>query len=463
VIFITILCNNINNNYYYNNSGDILIIIITITVVTFYFGPVVNRSEFQRFIIAFCFKVNTLFRSGGSTGGGDRGDCPPRLQRWKCRPQTCKAMFSSAYVRRSKCRPQTKMATHAVRSPCFSDALNLCLARSSSVQCVRNSVGTIKDVVSFFNARAKRNSILKRIAGKQLQSLCETRWVERHDAILLFYSELAAIVKSAVITNWTESASASKASSLKLVLCSCEFIVTLFCLSDVLSLTLSLSTKLQTVGVNFFAAKTAVIYVIAVWTKRREAFDNFRQYFCLCVSHDGNARRTRYSTSPRITKSQRNQLNPPASTPNEFYRRTVGLYLPLLDAITTDLRSRFSDFRWRHDETWRSYLFCPFFSNWTRPIWYLRVVCSIQSLSWGTGRRVTVHRTAGSLEKKVVAFELWEPESSYAIHSSCRFGGVWSWNPSYDAQLYWQYCCACLSALLALSIRFQRSDAWKLG
>jgi len=46
------------------------------------------------------------------------------------------------------------------------------------------------------------------------------------------------------------------------------------CLSDVLSLTLGLSTKLQTVGIYFFAAKTAVIDVIPVLTKRREAFDN---------------------------------------------------------------------------------------------------------------------------------------------------------------------------------------------
>ena len=141
------------------------------------------------------------------------------------------------------------------------------------------------------------------------------------------------------ITNWTESASASKASTLKLALCSCEFIVAVFCLSDVLSLSLGLSTKLQTVGIDFFAAKTAVIDVIAVLTKRREAFDNFDSIFA-SACHMMEMLDVPV-TQPRITKSQRNRPNPPAATPNEFYRRTV--YLPFLDAITTDLRSRFSD------------------------------------------------------------------------------------------------------------------------
>lgn len=231
-------------------------------------------------------------------------------------------------------------ATQAVRCPCFSHALNLSLARSSTVQSVRNSVGTIKDVVAFFNASAKRNNILKRITGKQLQGLCETRWVERHDAVLLFCSELAAIVNAlTVITNWSESDSASKASTLKHALCCCEFIVTIFCLSDVLSLTLGLSRKLQNVSIDFCAAKAAVVDVIAVLSKRRDMFEHFDSIFTTACNEmevlDVPV------VQPRITNMQRNRPNPPATTPNEFYRRAV--YLPLLDAVTSDLRSRFSD------------------------------------------------------------------------------------------------------------------------
>ena len=44
---------------------------------------------------------------------------------------------------------------------------------------------------------------------------------------------------------------------------------------------------------------------------------------------------------PRVSQRQINRANPPAATPTEFHRRTI--YLPLLDAVITDMRSRFSD------------------------------------------------------------------------------------------------------------------------
>ena len=44
---------------------------------------------------------------------------------------------------------------------------------------------------------------------------------------------------------------------------------------------------------------------------------------------------------PRISRRQINRANPPATTPNEFYMRAI--YLPLLDAVISDMQSRFSD------------------------------------------------------------------------------------------------------------------------
>lgn len=85
-------------------------------------------------------------------------------------------------------------APQAIRCQCFSHALNLSFAKSSTIQNVRNTVSTVKHVVAFFSASGKRNFVLKRFAGQQLHSLCETRWVERHEAILLFCSELTKIV-----------------------------------------------------------------------------------------------------------------------------------------------------------------------------------------------------------------------------------------------------------------------------
>jgi len=76
-----------------------------------------------------------------------------------------------------------KINLHRPSANSVNHALNLSLGKLSSVQSVRNAVGTVKEVIAFFNASAKRNFILKSVAGGQLQSLCETRWVERHDSL----------------------------------------------------------------------------------------------------------------------------------------------------------------------------------------------------------------------------------------------------------------------------------------
>ena len=59
-------------------------------------------------------------------------------------------------------------AIRAVRCPCFNHALNLSISKISSVQSIRNSIDIVKEVVSFFNASAKRNHILVNVVGAQL-------------------------------------------------------------------------------------------------------------------------------------------------------------------------------------------------------------------------------------------------------------------------------------------------------
>lgn len=52
-------------------------------------------------------------------------------------------------------------AKNALYSPCNNHALNLSLSKCSTVQSVRNCVGTMKEIISFFNVSAKCHYILK--------------------------------------------------------------------------------------------------------------------------------------------------------------------------------------------------------------------------------------------------------------------------------------------------------------
>jgi hypothetical protein len=47
------------------------------------------------------------------------------------------------------------------------------------------------------------------------------------------------------------------------------------------------------------------------------------------------------SSSTRVSPTQVNRTNPPASTPTEFYRHAI--YLPLLNAVIADMQSCFSE------------------------------------------------------------------------------------------------------------------------
>jgi len=78
--------------------------------------------------------------------------------------------------------------------------------------------------------------VLKKVLNHKphLKSLCETRWVEHHDCIMIFKSSLSDIVESlSLISNWQEQISSSKAKILLLALCTCEFINELQCLYQV--------------------------------------------------------------------------------------------------------------------------------------------------------------------------------------------------------------------------------------
>ena len=139
-----------------------------------------------------------------------------------------------------------KVAVNAVWCPCYNHALNLTLSKSSNVQAIRNCLGVISEVVAFFNASAKRNFVIKNMLNSQLVSLCETRWVERHDALLTFSVEFSQIIDALEnIAKWNDRTTSSKARTLLSAIRESDFIVSLGCAVHVFSLTKGLSELFQ--------------------------------------------------------------------------------------------------------------------------------------------------------------------------------------------------------------------------
>nr|CAI5827617.1 unnamed protein product [Callosobruchus analis] len=219
-----------------------------------------------------------------------------------------------------------KSAPLAIRSACYNHALNLSLSKSSDVQAIRNCMGTIKEVVSFFTSSAKRNFVLKDIYGVLLISLCETRWVARHDAVLQFSSNLPK--------------SSTKAIHLIAALRDCNFVVALFCLADVMSVTSPISKLFQSPKLTVEAACKALQSVSKVLEEKRKMCDNiFNDIFSDLIKFSEREELYMDFQLPRLTQRMRNRANPEVCNSAEYYKITI--YIHLLDNITTDLKHRF--------------------------------------------------------------------------------------------------------------------------
>ncbi|CAH1170910.1 unnamed protein product [Phaedon cochleariae] len=227
-------------------------------------------------------------------------------------------------------------------APCRSHQLNLAISRSCKVTSVRNSLGTIEEVVSFFTASSKRFATLKSHLKHSLQSHCQTRWIERHDAVIQFAADLGAVCKVLKeIQCWRDRTTAAKANILLRALSNCEFIVTLFTLSDIMSITYPVSKILQDPSLDVAMAKAKLDSTLKVYDGMRANSDS---HFARIVE-EAKAVVEELDVEmsvPRLTGRQRHRENcdhnDDAMT---YWKRTV--FIPTLDHVTTDMRERFAE------------------------------------------------------------------------------------------------------------------------
>jgi len=252
----------------------------------------------------------------------------------------CAVMVSIA---RGAVKKVQSHATNALHCPCSNHALNLSISKSSNVQVIRNTIGIVTDVISFFNLSSKRNFVLKKVLNHKphLKSLCETRWVERHDCIMIFKSSLSDIVESlSLISNWQEQISSSKAKILLSALCTCEFINGLQCLSSVLCVTSKISKLLQAEWQDVCQTKEIITDVINnLEEKRKNSIENFHELYIETKEIMLNLEVE--EKLPRLTGRQTKRPNYPVSSVEEYYR--VSVYIPLVENILNDMKERFNN------------------------------------------------------------------------------------------------------------------------
>ncbi|XP_050508949.1 52 kDa repressor of the inhibitor of the protein kinase-like [Diabrotica virgifera virgifera] len=241
-----------------------------------------------------------------------------------------------------------KVATNSIMCGCKNHALNLSISKCNKVQHVRNALGTIKEVTSFFNSSGKRNSVLKKVLGHQMRGYCETRWVERHEAVLEFTEDMPKIAEALkCISQWRDSTTSSKARALLCSISTCDFIITMHCLSDTADVTCGLSKYLQTEAIDVCSAKSKIDNMMKTIQNKR---DKTNEFFLLIFS---SAEKTMDAMDvqmrvPRIVRKQVNRPNYTLLTGDNQRSQVskyweTAVYIPILDNLITDLTSRFSD------------------------------------------------------------------------------------------------------------------------
>ncbi|XP_018369527.1 PREDICTED: 52 kDa repressor of the inhibitor of the protein kinase-like [Trachymyrmex cornetzi] len=236
----------------------------------------------------------------------------------------------------------TKKAIHAKRCPCNNHVLNNSLANSSKVASCRNTSATMKKIVAFANASAKRHEVfLQELGGVAIQSICETRWVERHDGHLQFQGDNLIKICNALerISTWKDSKTSSDAHCLLQTLRSSDFIISSVCLNDILGTTVALSRFLQTASIDMKRATDAIKDTLDVLKSKRENVDSvFQQLFS--EAREVAKQLDVELKSSRTISRQTHRSNHPAQSVEEYIRRSI--YVPLLDCVINDLSQRLS-------------------------------------------------------------------------------------------------------------------------
>ena len=241
----------------------------------------------------------------------------------------------------------------AVYVHCASHRLNLAVAGACQLQNVRNMMGNVKTVADFFNNSPKRQLLLEsQIKAlmptpkhKTLIDVCRTRWVLRIDGLIRFEEMYEPIVKSLEVIKMNEDKtwnqdSCKDASGLFAACSSFEFLIALVTVRNCLAYIRAATVKLQRESMEMMKGYQEIEEIKQDLRSLRDNLEmkNHGWY------EDAESLAAYVGTTPRRPRTcghQRNRANPPAETPETYFRRTIAA--PFIDHLITELNERFNN------------------------------------------------------------------------------------------------------------------------
>ncbi|XP_071577285.1 52 kDa repressor of the inhibitor of the protein kinase-like [Temnothorax nylanderi] len=214
---------------------------------------------------------------------------------------------------------------------CSSHRLNLVVHDLNKLGEVRNTIGTIKEIIKFF-----RESNIRRQLVPSIPMLCETRWSKKHKSIDLFKKHFGTILEKLLEISEGSTSGKQKANCLYCVATSPIFLLCLFIISKYSEILGPISVLLQNKQINLLECQNHIKRLISILHKERNEFNSI---FIECE---------KFSRSigveikiPRIVSRQTKRANYSIEDPKEYYK--LSLFLPYIDSLISSLSIRFSE------------------------------------------------------------------------------------------------------------------------
>lgn len=231
----------------------------------------------------------------------------------------------------------------AIYTHCKAHSLNLAIVHASKEAHARNTMSTVQEVAFLFNYSAKKTAHFKETLENsldkaemdrrtKLQSLCETRWASRADALFTFRASFGTVVQT---LETLSLAGDTKAGAYRASLTQFSFIISLVAVEHVLASCVELSKLLQSVNCDLIMAASEAEVVIAQVTAER---NDPMVWGALYERALDLAERVDVQPSMPRGGRQQNRPNAPAQTVSEYWR--INMYLPFVDHLVAELGHR---------------------------------------------------------------------------------------------------------------------------
>ena len=236
---------------------------------------------------------------------------------------------------------------------CCMHALNLSCSRAAKIPAIRHCMDDIKDINNFFK-HAKRNSYLQAVIAResieelqrrQLVTLCETRFVERHESVLVVRQLLPYIVVCLEeMLAWDSLDTRKDARRLLKSLQDPQFLVALVLAEKVSAVLRPVSRSLQQIGSDLVKAMSTISATQSkLYTWRKGEENEFASMFeeAMLLGENIGVTREEMHAIPRAVSQSRFRSNAGEANQKaiDYYR--INVFLPLLDEVAGDMKARF--------------------------------------------------------------------------------------------------------------------------